>query len=70
MYLEGHTIKPGTPEHEHRRNSGTPWDSNGTTVHYPDHQRITPEYQQNTNVTPVEHPQNNGTIQNKFKQTS
>ena len=41
---------------EHRRKSGTPRDSGGTTEHYPEHQRNTPEYQPNTNVTPVEHP--------------
>ena len=41
---------------EHRRNSGTPRDSGGTTERYPEHQRNTPEYQPNTNVTPVEHP--------------
>ena len=46
---------------EHRRNSG------GTTEHYPEHQRNTATYQRNTNVTPVEHPQINGTIQNEFK---
>ena len=49
---------------EHQQNSG------GTTEYYPEHQQNTPEYQWNTNVAPAEHPQNNGTIQNEFKQTS
>ena len=55
---------------EHQQNSRTPQNSGGTTEYYPEHQRNTPEYQWNTNVAPVEHPQNNGTIQNEFKQTS
>ena len=50
---------------EHRRNSGTPRNSGGTTENYPEHQQNTPEYQRTTNVTPVEHPRNNGTIQNE-----
>ena len=41
---------------EHRRNSGTPWNSGGTTEHYQEHQRNTREYQRNTNVTLVVHP--------------
>ena len=36
-------------------NSGTPQNSGGTTEHYLEHQQNTPEYKQNTNVTPVEH---------------
>ena len=53
-----HTIKPGTPENqntEHRRNSRTPRNSGGTTEHYPEHQQNTPDYQRNTNITPLEH---------------
>ena len=40
---------------EHQRNSGTPRNSGGTTEYYPENQRNNPEYQRNTNVTPVEH---------------
>ena len=62
-----HTIKPGTPEYgttEH----GPPRNSGGTTEHYPEHQQNTPEYQRNINVLPLEHSQNNETMQNEFKQ--
>ena len=41
---------------EHRWNSRAPRNSGGTTEHYPEHQRNTPEYQRNTKVTPVQHP--------------
>ena len=48
-----HTIKPGTLEHgapvEHR-NTSEQWQSTPET----EHQRSTPEYQRNTNVTPAE----------------
>ena len=34
---------------EHRRNSGIPWNSGGTTEHYPGYQRNTPEQRKTKN---------------------
>ena len=51
MELNGHTLKPGTPEHATTEH-GTPGEQRNT----PEHQRNTPQYQQNTNVTLANHP--------------
>ena len=67
------TRNAGTPNTEdgppvEQRNTPEQW--RNTTEHYPKHQWNTQEHQSNTNVAPAEHPKNNVTIQNEFKQTS
>ena len=55
------TKKAGT-RNSGTRNTAEQWQNNWTL--HPEHQRNTPKYQRNTNVTPVKYLQNNGTIQN------